>query len=146
ARLLTGGFRYEKAGPGFFFAPTVFVDADNSMRLCQEEIFGPVAAVMPLDTGAEAGRVADATVYRLAAGVWTTDLGRAHRMAAALDAGTVWVNTYRSMSPMSPREGFGSSGLGVEQGTEVVREYTRLKSVWVDTGDGGGRDPFVLRS
>ncbi|MFC7740171.1 aldehyde dehydrogenase [Nocardiopsis composta] len=146
ARLLTGGSRYEKAGPGFFFEPTVFVDADNSMRLCQEEIFGPVAAVMPFDTEEEAVRLANATEYGLAAGVWTTDLGRAHRMAAALDAGTVWVNTYRSMSPMSPREGFGSSGLGVEQGTEVVREYTRLKSVWVDTGDGGGRDPFVLRS
>lgn len=116
------------------------------MRLCQEEIFGPGVVLMPFDTEEEVVRSANATRYGLAAGGWTTDLGRAHRMAASLEAGTVWVNTYRSMSPMSPREGFGASGLGVEHGTEVVREYTRVKSVWVDLSDGGGHDPFVLCS
>ncbi|WP_327393396.1 aldehyde dehydrogenase [Streptomyces sp. NBC_01186] len=149
ARVAAGGLR---PGPdsgldkGFYFRPTVFVDATNSMRLCQEEIFGPVVALMPFDTEEELIELANDTVYGLAAGVWTRDLARAHRVASRLDAGTVWVNTYRSMSPMSPRSGFKSSGMGVEHGTEAMEEYTRLKSVWIDTGEGPADDPFVLRS
>ncbi len=118
----------------------------NDTRLCREEIFGPVVAIIPFDDDAEAVRIANDTSYGLAAGIWTRDLARAHRTAAALDAGTVWVNMYRAMAPMSPRAGFKSSGLGVEHGTEVVREYTRLKSVWINTSDEPAGDPFVLRS
>ncbi len=77
--------------------------------------------------------------------MWTRDLARAHRMAAALDAGTVWINTYRAMSPMSPLGGFKQSGMGKENSPEVMREYTRLKSVWVNTSDEPTADPFVLR-
>ncbi|WP_233157489.1 MULTISPECIES: aldehyde dehydrogenase [Amycolatopsis] len=145
-RLLAGGRRPETGLDGFFYSPTVFVDTDNAMRICQEEIFGPVVTVMPFDTEEEVVRLANATSYGLAAGVWTRDLARAHRMASALEAGTVWVNTYRAMAPMSPRSGFKASGLGVEHGTEVLREYTRVKSVWINTGEEEARDPFVLRS
>ncbi|GAA2613400.1 aldehyde dehydrogenase [Streptomyces axinellae] len=149
ARVAEGGRRPDLGTPlsgGFFFRPTVFTDAVNSMRLCQEEIFGPVVALMPFDTEEELIGLANDTDYGLAAGVWTRDLARAHRVAAGLDAGTVWVNTYRSMSPMSPRSGFKSSGMGVEHGTEAMDEYTRLKSVWINTDEGPADDPFVLRS
>lgn len=141
-----GGGRPDVGLGGWFHEPTVFTGLSNDARLCREEIFGPVVAVIPFDDDAEALRIANETNYGLAAGVWTKDLSRAHRAAASLDAGTVWVNMYRAMSPMSPRSGFKSSGMGVEHGTEVVREYTRLKSVWVNTSDEAAGDPFVLRS
>lgn len=141
-----GGSRPQLDQGGFFYRPTIFVDTDNSMRICQEEIFGPVVTIMPFDSEDEVVKLANANTYGLAAGVWTRELARAHRMSRALEAGTVWVNTYRSMSPMSPRGGFKNSGLGVEHGTEVLREYTRLKSTWINTSDEPAGDPFVLRS
>ncbi|AXK32506.1 aldehyde dehydrogenase [Streptomyces armeniacus] len=146
ARVLTGGRSTDGGLGGFFYEPTILVDVDNSMRVVREEIFGPVLAVMPFDTEEEAVRLANDTEYGLAAGVWTQNLARAHRMAARLDAGTVWVNTYRAMSPMSPRQGFKSSGAGVEHGTETIKEYTRLKSVWINTGEEPVADPFTMRS
>lgn len=146
ARVLTGG-RVSDAGlGGYFYEPTVLVDVDNDMRVVREEIFGPVAAVMPFDSEDEVIRLANDTEYGLAAGVWTSNLARAHRVASKLEAGTVWVNTYRAMSPMSPRQGFKSSGVGVEHGTETMKEYTRLKSIWINTDEGPVPDPFVMRS
>src|SRR5689334_23350707 len=132
ATVLTGGGRPDIPLGGYFFEPTVLTDVDNSMRVVREEIFGPVAAIMPFETEEEVLRLANDTEYGLAAGVWTTNLARAHRMASRLEAGTVWVNTYRAMSPASPREGFKASGVGVEHGIESIREYTRLKSVWIN--------------
>ncbi|MEV6700355.1 aldehyde dehydrogenase [Streptomyces sp. NPDC051453] len=146
ARVLTGGSATDGGLGGYFYEPTVLVDVDNSMRVVREEIFGPVVAVMPFDTEEEALRLANDTEYGLAAGVWTTNLARAHRVAGRLDAGTVWVNTYRAMSPMSPRQGFKSSGVGVEHGTETIKEYTRLKSVWINTSEEPVGDPFTMRS
>ena len=90
--------------------------------------------------------MANDTEYGLAAGIWTTNLARAHRVAARIEAGTVWVNTYRAMSPMSPRQGFKSSGVGIEHGTETMKEYTRLKSVWINTSEEPVADPFTMRS
>jgi acyl-CoA reductase-like NAD-dependent aldehyde dehydrogenase len=145
AKVLTGGGRPQVDLPGYFYAPTVLTDVDNSMRVVREEIFGPVAAVMPFDTEEEVLQLANDTNYGLAAGVWTQNLARAHRMARRLEAGTVWVNTYRAMSPMSPRQGFKSSGVGIEHGLESMHEYTRLKSVWINTDEGPVADPFVMR-
>jgi aldehyde dehydrogenase (NAD+) len=124
----------------------VLVDVDNGMRVVREEIFGPVAAIMPFTDEEEVVRLANDTEFGLAAGVWTTNLSRAHRMAARLEAGTIWVNTYRAMSPMSPRQGFKNSGVGVEHGAETIKEYTRLKSVWINTSEEPVADPFVMRS
>jgi acyl-CoA reductase-like NAD-dependent aldehyde dehydrogenase len=146
ATVLTGGGRPEVELPGYFYAPTVLTGVDNDMRVTREEIFGPVAAVMPFDTEDEVLALANDTEYGLAAGIWTQNLARAHRMARRLEAGTVWVNTYRAMSPMSPRQGFKNSGVGIEHGLESMHEYTRLKSVWINTDEGPVADPFVMRS
>ncbi|MFE7423025.1 aldehyde dehydrogenase [Rhodococcus sp. NPDC057529] len=146
ARVVTGGRACDGGLGGYFYEPTVLVDVDNDMRVVREEIFGPVAAIMPFETEEEVIRLANDTDYGLAAGVWTTNLSRAHRMASRLEAGTVWVNTYRAMSPMSPRQGFKSSGVGIEHGTETIKEYTRLKSVWINTSEDPVADPFTMRS
>ncbi|WP_427132532.1 aldehyde dehydrogenase [Pseudarthrobacter sp. S9] len=146
ATVLTGGGRPNTGLSGYFFEPTVLTDVDNSMRVVREEIFGPVAAIMPFETEEEVLRLANDSSYGLAAGIWTTNLSRAHRMASRLEAGTIWVNTYRTMSPQSPREGFKTSGVGVEHGIESIREYTRLKSVWINTDESPLADPFVMRS
>ena len=147
ATVLTGGGRPDIALPGYFFAPTVLTDVNNAMRVVREEIFGPVAAIMPFDTEDEVLALANDTQYGLAAGVWTQNLARAHRMARRLEAGTVWVNTYRAMSPMSPRQGFKNSGVGDRtRPRESMHEYTRLKSVWINTDEGPVADPFIMRS
>ncbi|MEV8148046.1 aldehyde dehydrogenase [Arthrobacter sp. NPDC080073] len=146
ATVFTGGGRPDIGLGGYFFEPTVLTDVDNSMRVVREEIFGPVAAIMPFETEEEVLRLANDTSYGLAAGIWTTNLARAHRMASRLEAGTIWVNTYRTMSPQSPREGFKTSGVGVEHGMESIREYTRLKSVWINTDESPIADPFIMRS
>ncbi|GAA0196375.1 aldehyde dehydrogenase [Glutamicibacter creatinolyticus] len=132
--------------PGYFFSPTVLTDVSNDMRVVREEIFGPVAAIMPFEHEDELLTLANDTEYGLAAGVWTQNLARAHRMARKLEAGTVWVNTYRAMSPMSPRQGFKNSGVGIEHGLESMNEYTRLKSVWINTDESPVADPFVMRA
>jgi aldehyde dehydrogenase (NAD+) len=146
ARVLAGGRTTDAGLGGYFYEPTVLVDVDNDMRVVREEIFGPVAAIMPFDGEEEVIRLANDTEYGLAAGVWTTNLSRAHRVAGRLEAGTIWVNTYRAMSPMSPRQGYKNSGVGVEHGTETIKEYTRLKSVWINTSEEPVADPFIMRS
>lgn len=145
ARVSVGGGRPNISLPGYFFEPTVLTDVTNEMRVVREEIFGPVAAIMPFDDEDEVVRLANDTEYGLAAGVWTQNLSRAHRMSRRLDAGTIWINTYRAMSPMSPRQGFKNSGVGIEHGLESMNEYTRLKSVWVNTDEDPVGDPFVMR-
>jgi aldehyde dehydrogenase (NAD+) len=144
ATVALGGHRVEDR-PGFYYAPTILTGVSNAMRVVREEIFGPVAGVMPFDDEDDVIAQANDTPYGLAAGVWTNDLARAHRVAGRLDAGTVWVNTYRSMAPMSPLGGFKESGIGKENGTSVMHAYTREKSIWINTSGEPTPDPFVMR-
>jgi len=145
ATLATGGRAPEAAElqDGYFIEPTVFTDVSNDMRIAQEEIFGPVLAVIRFKSEDEALRLANDTHYGLAAGVWTKDIQRAHRFAGALQCGTVWINTYRNIGFGVPFGGYKMSGLGRENGLEGLREYTRVKSVWVELS-GQTRDPFKL--
>jgi acyl-CoA reductase-like NAD-dependent aldehyde dehydrogenase len=128
---------------GLFYQPTVVTDVAGDMEIAQEEIFGPVLAVLKFETEDEAVRIANSTRYGLAAGIWTLDVRRAHRVAHRLRAGNVWVNAYRLVAPNVPFGGNGYSGWGRESGIEAVREYTTTKAVWVDLA-GNTRDPFKL--
>lgn len=141
----TAGGPPEPSGGGWFFPPTVLDGVTNDMPVAREELFGPVLSVLRFEDEEEAVAVANDTPFGLAAGLWTRDLGRAHRLAAELDAGTVWVNTYRSLSYASPFGGRKLSGYGRELGREGLAEFTQTKSVWVETSEEGMGDPFVLR-
>lgn len=146
ARLVAGGHRpnAQALNAGLFFEPTVFADVDNHMRIALEEIFGPVLSMIPFDDEEEAIRIANDTPYGLAAGIWTMDVSRAHRVARQLDAGTVWVNTYRAVAPNMPFGGFKASGIGSENGAEAIRDFTHVKSVWIETEPAVG-DPFAIK-
>jgi acyl-CoA reductase-like NAD-dependent aldehyde dehydrogenase len=137
ARLLAGGARPQDPdlSSGYFFTPTVFADVDNKMRIAQEEIFGPVVVAAPFEDEDELIARANDVKYGLAAGVWTRDIKRAHRVARKLQAGTVWVNCYRRIHWASPFGGYKMSGYGRENGLEVMRLYTQVKSVWVDLAE-----------
>ena len=128
---------------GLFVEPTVVTGVTSGMRLAQEEVFGPVLAVSAFDTEDDAIALANNTRFGLAAGVWTNDVRRAHRVAHRLRAGTVWVNSYRTVSPSAPFGGVGHSGWGRENGIEAVDAYLETKTVWVEL-TGATRDPFVI--
>jgi len=143
-RLGGGPAQRAECGSGWFVEPTIFTDVDPGMRIANEEVFGPVLSIIPFDAEDDAVRIANSTVYGLAAGVWTTSMRRALSMPERLEAGTVWVNTYRAVSYMSPFGGYKRSGIGRESGVEAIREYLQTKSVWIDIS-GSSPNPFVLR-
>lgn len=145
-RLLCGGERIDegKLARGYYFQPTIF-KTDNTVTIAREEIFGPVLCVIPFVDEQDAVRLANDTPFGLAAGVWTRDLGKASRMSRALQVGTVWINTYRTISHTTPFGGFKESGYGRENGVEAIKEFTQVKSVWVQH-TGKISDPFAMRS
>ena len=135
ATCVLGGGPYR--GPGAcghqMAEPTIFINVNNSMHIAQEEVFGPVLAVIPFDNEEEAIAIANDSQFGLAAGVWTRDLRRATRVCERLQAGTVWVNAYRVVSYASPGGGYKHSGIGRENGKEAIKEYLQVKSVWIST-------------
>jgi aldehyde dehydrogenase (NAD+) len=133
-----------ECGDGWFVEPTIFVGVRNQMRIAQEEVFGPVLSVIPFDDEANAIEIANDVQFGLAAGVWTQDMRRALKMSERLRAGTVWINTYRAVSYLSPFGGYKRSGLGRESGQDMIHEYLQTKSVWICTA-AEVPDPFVMR-
>jgi acyl-CoA reductase-like NAD-dependent aldehyde dehydrogenase len=146
AHAALGGHRASRpeCGSGWFVEPTIFTGVHNSMRIAQEEVFGPVLAVIPFADEEEAVAIANDSRFGLGAGVWTTDIGRAFRMSERVQSGTVWVNTYRAVSFMAPFGGVKDSGLGRENGAAAIEEYFETKTVWLNTG-APSSNPFVMR-
>lgn len=120
---------------GYFFQPTILTDVKNNMRIAQEEIFGPVVSVLSFDNDTDLLKQANDTIYGLSAGIWTRDIGRAHRFAKEVKAGVVWINTYNMFNAASPFGGYKQSGYGREMGKHALDLYTQTKSVWVDLSD-----------
>ena len=147
ARCILGG--KPAVGPGLtggqFVEPTIFTDVTNDMRIAQEEVFGPILSIIEFDDEEQAAHIGNDVAYGLVAGVWTKSIGRAIRMSKALNAGTVWVNTYRTYSYMVPFGGMKRSGVGRESGIEAVDEYLETKSVIISTLENAPRNAFVMR-
>ncbi len=127
-----------------FVEPTIFTSVTNDMRIAQEEVFGPILSVIPFDTEEDAIKIGNDIIFGLAAGVWTSDIGCALRMSEKLKAGTVWVNTYRAVSFMTPFGGYKRSGQGRESGQEAIKEFMQVKSVWVAQHTTAA-NPFIMR-
>ena len=146
ARLALGGkpAARPECGDGWFIEPTIFSGVSNQMRIAREEVFGPVLSIIPFKDDEEAIAIANDSPYGLAAGVWTSSIKRAIRASERLQAGSVWVNTYRAVSYMSPFGGYKRSGIGRENGQDAIWNYLQTKSVWFSTAEEVP-NPFVMR-
>jgi aldehyde dehydrogenase (NAD+) len=146
ASLIVGGNDGIRPDHGWFYPPTVLAGVTNQMSVARNELFGPVLSVITFADEDEAIAIANDSPFALAAGVWTRDLGRAHRIARQLDTGTVWVNMYRALQFATPFGGNKLSGYGRENGLDGFAEFTQPKAVWVESADEPVGDPFVLRA
>jgi len=131
ARLLAGGNRILEDTGGLYIEPTIFEGVTNAMTIAREEIFGPVLSVITFDTVEEALSIANDSIFGLAAGVWTRDLSKAHRVARGLRAGSVWVNQYDGGDMTAPFGGFKQSGNGRDKSLHAFDKYTELKATWI---------------
>lgn len=148
ATIHTGGKRPEGRDDleaGWYFEPTVIGCPDQTITSTRVELFGPVMSVLKFDTEEEAIALANDTEFGLGAGIFTSNVARAHRVSDAIHSGIVWVNTYRAISPIAPFGGFGQSGYGREAGVDAIRDFTRTKTVWINTSSEPMANPFVIR-
>jgi aldehyde dehydrogenase (NAD+) len=135
ARVAAGGARLQESdfAQGYFVPPTVFADVHDEMRISREEIFGPVLSAIPFNDLEEVAKRANDTNYGLGSGIWTRDVGKAHYLAKAIRAGSVWVNCYQMMDPAVPFGGYKMSGYGRESGIQQFNDYLNAKAVWIRT-------------
>jgi aldehyde dehydrogenase (NAD+) len=145
AEVLHGGARPPHLNAGYFYEPTIVACPDQRLKIVDTELFGPVLSVLRFKTEDEVVGLANDTQYGLACGIFTGDVGRAHRVARATRAGIVWVNTYRVVSPIAAFGGFKDSGYGRESGFQAIYDYTRPKTVWVNTSPEPIANPFIMR-
>jgi acyl-CoA reductase-like NAD-dependent aldehyde dehydrogenase len=145
ANILHGGARPADLNAGWFYEPTVVECPDQKLRIVDTELFGPVVSVLRFKTEEQVVGLANDTKYGLAAGIFTRDIGRAHRVARAMRAGIVWINTYRVVSPIAEFGGFKDSGYGRESGFQAIYDYTRPKTIWINTSPEPMANPFVMR-
>ena len=145
ATLLHGGKPPEGLGDGWYFTPTILDCPNQQIRSAREEMFGPVLSALSFDTEEEAIALANDSHFGLAAGIFTNNVARALRVSDAINSGIVWVNTYRVVSPIAPFGGFRQSGSGRESGLDAINDYTRTKTVWINTSSEPMANPFVMR-
>jgi len=135
AKLACGGGTPKDQQKGYFVEPTIFTNCTNDMRIAKEEVFGPVLAVIPFKTVEEVAEQANKTTFGLSGAVWTKDVKKAHKLAAQIKAGTIWVNCYNAFDPAVPFGGYKMSGYGRELGKHSIELYSNIKSVWVNLQD-----------
>ena len=145
ATLLAGGKRPDTPDQGWYYEPTIVACPSQKLRIVDTELFGPVLSVLRFKTEEEVVALANNTRHGLAAGIFTKDNARAMRMTKAIHAGIIWVNTYRVVSPIAEFGGFKESGYGRESGMQAVYDYTRPKTIWINTSDAPMSNPFVMR-
>jgi|TARA_Y100000815_G_scaffold124716_1_gene112518 acyl-CoA reductase-like NAD-dependent aldehyde dehydrogenase len=145
ATVMHGGRQPATLERGWFYEPTVVACPSQSLSIVQKELFGPVVSAIRFKDEPDAIRLANDTRFGLAAGVFTADMGRALRVTKALRAGIVWVNTYRMVSPLAPFGGYKESGYGRESGLQAIYDYTRPKTVWLNTSPDPIADPFMMQ-